>query len=201
MFQKIILALVRGGNGKILVIIIAIALCFFIYKKFSSSEQIVVSHNVLVEKIEAMGKVELAKFTVKDVIEKKIIKEWWPDSKVLMIAVGEAAGCIDLSKIKASDVKKSGDSILISLPKPEICYVKINHEKSKVYDISGVYFKEDTKVLVEDVYKIAEKELTKEVLEMGILEETRKNAYKMLKPIFENISGKKVGIIIRLRSN
>jgi ABC-type antimicrobial peptide transport system permease subunit len=201
MFQKIILALVRGGNGKILVLIIAIALCFFIFKKFSSNEQAVVSHDVLVEKIEAMGKVELAKFSIKDVIEKKTIKEWWPDSKVLMIAVGEAVGCIDLSKVKPSDVKKSGDSILITLPKPEICYVKISHEKSKVYDISGVYFKEDTKALVEDVYKIAEKELTKEVLEMGILDETRKNAYKMLKPVFENISGKRVGIVIRQRAN
>jgi hypothetical protein len=201
MLQRIILALVRGGDGKILVFIVAIALCVFIYKKFSSNEHSVISHDVLVKKIEAFGKVELAKFTIKDVIEKKIIKEWWPDSKVLMIAVGEAAGCIDLSKIKASDVKKSGDSILITLPKPEICYLKINHEKSKVYDISGAYFKEDTKALAEDVYKIAEKELTKEVLQMGILEETRKNAYTMLKPLFENISGKRVGIVIRQRAN
>lgn len=201
MFQKILLALVRGGNGKLLIVIVLGALCFFIYKRLSSRNDTVISHEALVEKIEAMGKMELAKFTVKDVIEKKVIKEWWPDSKVLMIAVGEAVGCIDLSKVKAKDVKKSGDSIIVTIPKPELCYVKVNHQKSKVYDISGVYFKEDTKAMVEEVYEIAEKELTKEVIEMGILEETRKNAFLILKPIFENISGKKVGIVVRQRAN
>lgn len=200
MFQKIVMALVRGGNGKVLIVILAVAICFFIYRKFSSSNSTVISHELLVEKIEAMGKMELTRFTIKDVIEKKVIKEWWPDSKVLMIAVGEAVGCIDLSKVKASDVKKSGDSILITLPKPELCYVKVNHEKSKVYDVSGVYFKEDTKALVEQVYVIAEKELSKEAMEMGIIEETKKNAQLMLKPLFENISGKRVGIVIRQRA-
>ncbi len=200
MFQKILMALVRGGNGKILIFILIVALCFFVYKKFSSNDQTVISHEALVEKIEALGKMELTKFTIKDVIEKKVIKEWWPDSKVLMIAVGQAVGCIDLSKVKAADVKKSGDSIIITIPKPEICYVKVDHEKSKVYDISGVYFKEDTRNMVEAVYSIAEKELTKEALEMGILEETRKNANLILKPLFENIAGKKVGLKIRQRN-
>ncbi len=200
MFQKIIMALVRGGNGKLLLLILVIAVGVFIYKKVSSSNTNIISHDALVEKIEAMGKMELTKFTIKDVIEKKVIKEWWPDSKVLMIAVGEATGCIDLSKIKAADVKKSGDSIIITIPKPEICYVKINHEKSKVYDISGVYFKEDTRNMVEAVYQVAEKELAKEALEMGIIEETKKNAFLILKPLLENISGKKVGLKIRQRA-
>lgn len=200
MFQKILMALVRGGNGKVLIVIILAAVCFFIYKKVTSTDRTVISHEALVEKIESMGKMELTRFTIKDVIEKKVIKEWWPDSKVLMIAVGEAVGCIDLSKIKSTDVKKSGDSILITVPKPELCYVKVNHEKSKVYDISGVYFKEDTKNMVEEVYTIAEKELTKEAMQMGIIEETKKNAQLILKPLFENISGKRVGIIIRQRA-
>jgi hypothetical protein len=200
MFQKILLALVRGGNGKLLILILVLAVAFFVYRKFSATETTVISHDALVEKIEAMGKMELTKFTIKDVIEKQVIKEWWPDSKVLLVAVGEVAGCIDLSKVKPSDVKKSGDSIIVSLPKPEICYVKVNHEKSKVYDISGVYFREDTKQMVEAVYKIAEKELNKEALEMGIIEETSKNANLILKPLLENISGRKVSLRIKKRA-
>ena len=94
-------------------------------------------------------------------------------------------------------MKKSGDSILVTLPKPEICYTKIDHQKSKVYNISGVYFAEETKEIVEEVYKVAEKELEKNVLEMGILEETRKNAQKILVPTLTLIAGKKVGIRIK----
>jgi len=143
---------------------------------------------------------ELTKFTIKDVIQKNVIKNWWPDSKVLFIAVGEVAGCIDLSKVTKNDVKRSGDSIIITLPKPEICYIKINHEQSKVYDISGVYFKEDTKQMVEEVYIIAEKEISKEAYKLGIMEETKKNANLILKPLFENITEKKVGLKFKQRN-
>lgn len=68
-----------------------------------------------------------------------------------------------------------------------------------MYDISGVYFKEDTKQVVEEVYQLAEKELEKEAREMGIMSETEKNAKLILKPIFENITGKKVNIIVKKR--
>lgn len=199
MIQKILLAIIRGGSGKILLIILGIIIAIFVYRKLSTNNETTISHDVLVEKIEAMGKMELTKFTIKDIIEKNIIKNWWPDSKVLFVAVGEAAGCIDLSKVTKNDVKRSGDSILITLPKPEICYVKINHEKSKVYDISGVHFKEETKKLVEEIYLIAEKELTKEAQSMGILEETKKNANLILKPLFENLTNKKVGFKFKQR--
>ncbi len=199
MIQKILLAIIRGGSGKILLLILGIIIAIFVYKTISSKNETTISHDVLVEKIEAMGKMELTKFTIKDIIEKNVIKKWLPDSKILFVAVGEAAGCIDLSKVTKNDIKRSGDSILITLPKPEICYVKINHQQSKVYDISGVYFKEDTKLMVEEVYKIAEKELTKEAQTMGIIEETKKNANLILKPLFENITGKKIGFKFKQR--
>lgn len=199
MLLKLIQALIRSGSGKFLLIILLVLLGFFLFKKFNQSDKVLISHDALVEKIESMGKMELTKFTIKNVLTKQIVKEWWPDSKVLFIAVGEAVGCIDLSKVDKDDVKRTGDSITISLPKPEICYIKLNHEKSKVYDISGVYFKEDTKQVVEEVYQLAEKELEKEAREMGIMSETEKNAKLILKPIFENITGKKVNIIVKKR--
>mgnify|MGYP001331288826 CR=1 FL=1 len=199
MILKLIQALIRSGSGKFLVIVLIALLGFFLFKKFSQSDKVVITHDALVEKIESMGKMELTKFTIKNVLSKQIVKEWWPDSKVLFIAVGEAVGCIDLTKINKNDVKRTGDSITINLPKPEICYIKLNHEKSKVYDISGVYFKEDTKQIVEEVYQLAEKELEKEAKEMGIIAETEKNARLILKPIFETISGKKVVIKVKMR--
>ena len=199
MLLKLIQTLIRSGSGKFLILILVVLLGFFIFKKFKQSDKVLITHDALVEKIESMGKMELTKFTIKNVLTKQVVKEWWPDSKVLFIAVGEAVGCIDLTKVDKEDVKRTGDSITISLPKPEICYIKLNHEKSKVYDISGVYFKEDTKQIVEEVYLLAEKELEKEAKEMGIIAETEKNARLILKPIFENITGKKVNLIVKKR--
>lgn len=199
MLLKLIQALIRSGSGKFLILILVVLLGFFIFKKFNQTDKVLITHDALVEKIESMGKMELTKFTIKNVLTKQVVKEWWPDSKVLFIAVGEAVGCIDLTKVDKDDVKRTGDSITISLPKPEICYIKLNHEKSKVYDISGVYFKEDTKQVVEEVYQLAEKELEKEAKGMGIIAETEKNARLILKPVFENITGKKVNLMVKKR--
>lgn len=199
MFQKLLLALVRGGNGKILIIILALAVAVFIFRKFSTKENVVIDHDELVEKIGAMGKMEFTRFTVTDVIKSPVFREWWPDSKVQFEAVGEAAGCIDLSKVKASDVKRSGDSIIISLPKPEICSVKVNREKSKVYDAVSMRLKENSKPVPEEVIMIAEEELNKEALEMGIIEETAKNANRVLRPLLEKMAGRKVGLKVKKR--
>ncbi len=200
MFQRILLALVRGGNGKLLILILAVAVAVFIYRKFSTKETEVIGHDVLVEKIGAMGKMEFARFTVKDVIKGQVIREWWPDSKVQFEAVGEAAGCIDLSKVKASDVKRSGDSIIIFLPKPEICYVKVDREKSKVYAVSGARLRAETAQIPEGAFTVAEKELNEEALKMGIIEEAAKNANIILKSPLENMAGRKVGLRIKKRA-
>lgn len=144
MLLKLIQALIRSGSGKFLLIILLVLLGFFLFKKFNQSDKVLISHDALVEKIESMGKMELTKFTIKNVLTKQIVKEWWPDSKVLFIAVGEAVGCIDLSKVDKDDVKRTGDSITISLPKPEICYIKLNHEKSKVCMTSVEYILKKT---------------------------------------------------------
>lgn len=193
MLSKILRSIVSSGNSKILLLIIVILIGVFVFKNIVKKEdKTIISHDVFVEKIEQMGKIELTKFTIKNVINKQIIKKWYPDTKILFIAVGEATGCIDLTKINKTDVKKQGDSVIITLPKPEICYIKLNHQKSKVYDISGVYFKEETKKLVEEVYQLGEKELENEAKELGIYKETEKNAQLVLKPIFENLIQKTV---------
>ncbi len=195
MLNKIVLALVRTGGSRFLMFLLLIIFLVLGFKFFiSKSNKTEITHDVFLEKVEILGKMELSKFSIQNVINKKIIKDWFPDSKILFIAVGEAVGCIDLSKIKKSNIKFYDDSINILLPKPEICYIKINHQKSKVYDISGIYFREETKNLVEDIYKIAESEIKKDAISMGIFEQTEQNAKIILKPLFENISGKKVGL-------
>ena len=71
-----------------------------------------------------MGKLELVKYTFKDVVTHKEVYEWFPDPKVLLIIAGEAVGCLDLSHIDSTSVVFMGDSILVNLPEPEFCYVK-----------------------------------------------------------------------------
>src|SRR5690606_36180580 len=137
------------------------------------------------------------KYSMKDVIEKKEVRRFLPDERVIFVAVGEVVGCIDLTKVSKNDIRFNNDSLTLYLPQPEICYVKINHKASKVYDISGVCFPSDTKDLVEGIYKIAEQKLLMNAREMQLMQKTKENATLIFKPLVENLSNKKVEILFK----
>lgn len=180
----IVLGIVAGGY-------------FFLKDRFFASHK-ELKEDVMIEKIIAMGKLELVKYAMKDVIEQKEVRAILPDKRVLFVAVGEVTGCIDLTKLQKKDIVQVGqDSVTIVLPDPEICYVKLDHQKSKVYDVSGTWFQDDTKDMVEGIYKIAEQRLLKNAADMQILSKTKQNALLIFKPMLENISGKKVTITFK----
>jgi hypothetical protein len=151
----------------------------------------------MVQKIASMGKLELVKYTMKDIIEQKEIHPILPDSKILFLAVGEVTACIDLTKIKRSDITQTKDSVVVYLPPPEVCYAKLDHEKSRVYDITGAWFPDNTKNMVESVYKLAEKKILDNATQMNVLGMARQNAQSIFKPILESISGKTVVLYFR----
>ena len=178
--------------------VILIVILFFYMKKQFFISRTELTEDVMVEKISSMGKLELVKYAMKDVLERKEIRNLLPDKRILFVAVGEVTGCIDLTKVQKTDVVPTGsDSVTVFLPKPEICYAKLDHQRSKVYDVSGVWFPSDSKDMVEDIYKIAEQKMLENAKEQDILGKTRENALLIFKPMLENISGKKVGIEFR----
>lgn len=177
-----------------IIIIAFLTFIFFYFKNQFFETKTVINEDIMVTKITSMGKLELVKYAMKDVIEKKQIRTLLPDERILFVAVGEVTGCIDLTKVSKEDIKMGEDSLTLFLPQPEICYTKIDHQKSKVYDVSGAWFPSDAKDMVEDIYKIAEQRLTASAKEMQILQKTKDNAETIFQPLVENLSGKKVGI-------
>jgi len=149
-----------------------------------------VSHNILLQEITSMGKIELVKYNFRDVVESKIKKNFLPDAKVLLIVTGEATGCIDLTKIKVADLQELKDTVVVHLPEPEICNYKIDHSKSKVYDTQFAFM--DEAKLVDEAFQKAEVQVQQSAQSMGILEQTKESAEQMLKPFIEKVSGKKV---------
>ncbi|MGV3540357.1 MAG: DUF4230 domain-containing protein [Rufibacter sp.] len=159
--------------------------------------EVEVTHNTILTKIEEMGKLELVRFNFKDVVEyKKEVSRFLPDSKVALIVGGEAVGCIDLQKLQESDLQFIGDSVLhVSLPAPEICYYRIDHTQSKVFSKENTYFQDAD--LVDEGYKYAEANVKQAALNSGILKQTSVNAEKILKPMLENMTGRRVYLMPR----
>jgi hypothetical protein len=180
----------------------AVILGFLIFLFFYIKNQFLVTRTEvtetgMVEKITSMGKLELVKYTMKDIVEQKEIHRIMPDSKVLFLAVGEVTACIDLTKVKRADIIQTTDSVTVYLPQPEICNASIDHTKSKVYSISGAWFQEDAKNMVESVYKIADRKILENARQMNITGIARQNAQLIFKPLLEGISGKKVVLVFR----
>lgn len=185
---------------RILLWILAAGLISWILFKWARpfQEKVQVTDDLMVEKITSIGKLELVKYAMKDVIERKELRTFLPDQRILFVAVGEVTGCIDLRKMQPGDIVRHGtDSVTLYLPQPEICYVKIDHQRSKVYDISGDWLPGDTQHLVEGIYQIAEKKLLDNARAMDMMGKTRDNAGTIFKPMIESMTGVKVAIAFR----
>ncbi|WP_345955117.1 DUF4230 domain-containing protein [Mucilaginibacter sp. PAMB04168] len=182
-----------------LVIIGFLIFLFFYMKHQFTAVRTEVTEDVMVEKITSMGKLELVKYSMKDVLEKKQIHTLLPDERVLFVAVGEVTACIDLTKVRKQDITRdsSGNRITVVLPQPEICYTKLDHQRSKVYDVSGVILPSTTKAMIEDIYKLAEKRLGDNAREMNITGKARESAQTIFKPLLEGVSGKTVVLKFR----
>ena len=184
---------------------------------FSSSKkdyQHVFDSTVILQEVENLGKLELVKYNFREVFEYrrlsngKIIENallsnsnYNPDLSVVLVASGEAVGCIDLANLELSDITLKSDSILIVLPEPELCYHKLDLENTKIISFSRESWwsrlfsdeKERNDVL-QIAYQKAEKRLEQAAIESGIYSSTNINASLVLKPMLENMTGKHVEI-------
>ncbi|KQS33334.1 DUF4230 domain-containing protein [Dyadobacter sp. Leaf189] len=157
---------------------------------FGMEDQTETTHTIVLQEISAMGKLELVKYNFKDVVEREVVKTWLPNAKAVLIVQGEAIGCIDLTQVEIADISSEDETLVVNMPEPELCVFKIDHSKSKIYNTEFAFSEEGK--LVEEAYKEAEKQILKSAQDMGILEQTKENARKILTPVLEKASGKKV---------
>lgn len=176
-----------------LFVITGLLVLLFLYIKHQfTASRTEITESGLVQKITSMGKLELVKYEMKDIVEQKEVHPILPDSKVLLLAVGEVTACIDLTKVKRTDITQGADTVTVFLPQPEICYSKLDHQKSKVYELEGAWFPGNAKDMVESSYRLAEQKIMDNAKEMDVLGLARQNAQLIFKPILESISGKTV---------
>lgn len=176
---------------KILIVVAVIGvIAWFIADKFSLKTTVESKHQLLLDRVESMGKLELVKYRISDILEHKNKTPFLPEASVLLIIKADAVGCIDLTKLKSEDIQVYGDSAVIQLPQPEICYIKIDHKASRVYDTKMAFFREAD--LVDEAYKSAEKQIENEVRKSDILQQTRTNALNVLRPILTGLGFSKM---------
>jgi hypothetical protein len=184
----------------IIIILLAAIVCgsgiagIFIYKGITEKSK--VEHQLTVDKIEKMGKLELVKINIKDVLEQTAERPFFlPNAKAVLIVAGEVFAGIDLEKVKKEDIIESSTKVSITLPKPEILMSKVNHEKSRIYNVQWGGF--STANLIDEGYKNAELAMLEEAKNIGYESTCQNNAKLLLTPIFRELSGKDVEILFK----
>jgi hypothetical protein len=175
----------------------------------------VIHTQTIVREIEALGRMELVRYNFREILDYKHLSsgklegsillqsyDLEPDITAVMIAAGEAAGCIDFAQIREEDITRYEDSVVIRLPAPELCYHKLDLENTRIHSFTrkGWWSRlfpddEEEKKVFEQAYKTAEEQIRISALESGILEKTRENAILVLQPMFETITGEKVSFV------
>lgn len=176
----------------LLILTLLVGITWFVWKRTQPAPDRETNHQVLIERIESMGKLELVKYRFSDIIEHKNIREYLPEASVLLIVKADAVGCVDLGQLSANDVTILGDSVTIRLPEPEICYVRIDHKASRVYDTKMAFFREAS--LVDEAFKAAETEITEQVRKSDILKQTQDNAIHVLRPLIQGLGYSKFSL-------
>jgi hypothetical protein len=183
----------------VLVLLLGGALYYFAVGRNSTPPPPEVNFATVVEKVEAMGKMQLVRYQISDAVEyvKPSGSRFVPDAKAMLIVAGEAIGCVDLTKVKPTDLVVADSVVTLTIPQPELCVFKVDHQKSRVYDTKFTRITGETKI-IDDAFKKAENQIKNAALENGILEETKKNAQLILKPMLEQLTGKKVNLVFDL---
>ncbi len=183
----------------VLILLLGGALYYFAVGRNSTPPPPEVNFATVVEKVEAMGKMQLVRYQISDAIEyvKPSGSRFVPDAKAMLIVAGEAIGCVDLAKVKPTDLVVADSVVTLTIPQPELCVFKVDHQKSRVYDTKFTRITGETKI-IDDAFKKAENQIKNAALENGILEETKKNAQLILKPMLEQLTGKKVNLVFDL---
>jgi len=138
MALKLTTKLIIAAIFLIVIMILGLSTEVFSFSVIKNSD--VSEHRLVLQRIEDIGNLELVRYNFNDVVEESVIRKLFdidnlaPDSKVLVIVNGEAAACVNLKEVTKNDIKTEGNDIIITLPPPVICYTKINHDRSKIYD-------------------------------------------------------------------
>lgn len=95
------------------------------------------SPTVIVQRLQALNRLETAQFVSQHVVEAKSESTWLPSflvgERLLLIAQVEVVAGLDMKGISPRDIEVKGDKVVINLPPPKILSMRIDETKTQVF--------------------------------------------------------------------
>jgi hypothetical protein len=185
--------------GLIAVIALSVVIVLNTYLK----QKMVLNEMTLASQIEKIGELHTTKIRFQKVLNPSVRHTFFGlfdipfvDSKALIAIQAEASGCIDLTQVKQGDILVGAKTVEITLPQPKVCQVKIDHQNMITYDesLTAKIFNPELK---DDAIKLAEQNIAKEAVDLGILDNTKEQATALISNLLMAATGKEIKISYR----
>ena len=160
----------------------------------SGTPTIDTSQPSVILQVQALSRLETQSYVVEKVIRAEIpgaLPLPFSGDKLLFVGHGEAVAGVDLNRVRPEDISITVLSdtrrVEMSLPAAELFYVRLDNDKSYVYDretgvLNGADPNLETKVRQE-----AERQIRDAALESGILQQAQTNAEKTLRSLLTGL--------------
>lgn len=155
------------------------------------------SQPAVIDQIRSLSKLETVHYQLEKVVTGKSsgpLPDFLTSDKILLVAHGEVVAGIDLSDMQpdAVTVLTDTNTVLVTVPKAQILYSKLDNDKTYVYDRqTGVFNKPDPN-LESQMRQVAEQEIVKAAQEDGIIAKAQTNAEQVLRTLITGLGYKDV---------
>jgi Protein of unknown function (DUF4230) len=113
--------------------------------------------------------------------------------RVLLVATGDVEAGVSLAELGEDDVRVDGEAVTIRLPEPEILFVSLDEEETRVYDrdFGPLNFRPDDG-LVEEARDAALDKIEKAARDEDILDQAEQNTENSIRAFVTSLGFKEV---------
>ena len=129
---------------------------------------------------------DVAKLTTVEMVEYTTVEKgndfgwlnWARGDRIFLFAVARIGAGVDMDRVTTDNFEVDQDSgrVTVVLPEPEIIFVEVDSEATRVYDRDTGLFTRGDAQLESDARAVAQEVLVSAALERGILERAQENA-------------------------
>lgn len=177
--KKITYFLIAGS-----VFILLLLIGWFLIFRNSSGIKLNTDRAAVIREMRSLQRLETASFTIEKIIDGgtsgNVFQQLLFGDKILLIAHGQVIAGFDLSQISEKDIEVEGQSIRVTMPKPQVLVTTLDNTQTKVYDRTRGILNPGDKDLESEARAAAEKSIKDAACEGGILKQASDNARKQL---------------------
>ena len=152
----------------------------------------------VVKEIQQLNSLVSVKYILQKAIGLEEKKVPFGSERILLIVQAEVLGGVELDKLAAYHVTTDGLRFTIALPPPKILHIVIDDKETRVWDRSVTWWTPwvPANLDLERQARLAAKEaIEKSALDMGILEQAKKNAEMSIRGLLMGLGAKSVAFI------